>query len=109
MEIPVVIEPRQGNGYRARGMEPLAVEADGATQEEALANLRQKIDLRLQQGAIIVPLEIVSPVHPLAEFAGMFKDDPDFEEVKQIMAENRRQMDQASNVPRPCISSTRTF
>jgi hypothetical protein len=72
MEIPVVIEPQQGNGYRARGMEPLALEADGATQAEALANLRQEIYRRLEQGTVIVSLQISPPVHPLAEFAGLF-------------------------------------
>ncbi len=29
----------------------------------------------------------------------MFKDDPDFQEVLQIMAENRRKMDKDPDVP----------
>lgn len=37
--------------------------------------------------------------HPLDEFAGMFKDDPYFEEVLEIMAEDRRKMGQDAKVP----------
>ena len=33
------------------------------------------------------------------EFAGMFKDDPDFQEVQEIMAENRRKMDEDETIP----------
>jgi len=29
----------------------------------------------------------------------MFKDDPDFEEVVEIIAENRRQMDEDPTIP----------
>ena len=54
----------------------LALTADGATYDEALANLKDKLQTRLRHGAVVVPLELSSDPHPLAEFAGMFKDDP---------------------------------
>jgi hypothetical protein len=50
-------------------------------------------------GSKIVPLEVPVDPHPLAEFAGMFKDDPDFQDVLEIMAENRRQMNADPDVP----------
>ena len=99
MQIPVLVERVKGNGYRARGKEPFAVSARGATREEALAKLRAKIQARLKNGIEIVGLEIGPLPHPLAEFAGMFKDDPDFEDVLKIMAENRRRMDEDPDVP----------
>jgi hypothetical protein len=37
MQIPVFIETVARNGYRARGLEPFAFSARGATREEALA------------------------------------------------------------------------
>jgi hypothetical protein len=37
--------------------------------------------------------------NPWVEFAGMFKDDPYFDEVIDIMAENRRKMDADPDVP----------
>ncbi len=41
MQIPVLIESIAGNGYRARGGEPLPLTADGPTREAALHNLRE--------------------------------------------------------------------
>ena len=99
MQIPVLVERLKGNGYRARGKEPFAVSAKGATREEALAKLRAKIEARLKNGTELVGLEIGSRPHPLAEFAGMFKDDPMFEDVLQIMAENRKKMDADPSIP----------
>jgi hypothetical protein len=98
MQFPVLIEPVANNGYRASSGAPLALSADGATEEEALAKLRQQFNARMSTGSKIVPLEVSAP-HPLAEFAGMFKDDPDFKEVIEIMAENRRKMNADPDVP----------
>jgi hypothetical protein len=36
MQIPVLIEPINGNGYRASGGAPLAVVVEAPTREEAL-------------------------------------------------------------------------
>jgi predicted RNase H-like HicB family nuclease len=98
MQIPILIERVAGNGYRARGAEPFSLSAEGATREEALSRLRSQLKARLEAGDI-VPLEIDFQPHPLMEFAGMFKDDPDFEDVVKIMSENRRKMDADPNVP----------
>jgi len=54
MEIPVLIEPVAGNGYRARTGDPLALTAEGATPAEALANLRSILQERLDGGARLV-------------------------------------------------------
>ncbi len=54
MQIPVVVEPVKGKGYRARGTEPFALSAGGATREEALAKLRTKIQARLKKGTEII-------------------------------------------------------
>lgn len=99
MQIPVLVERVKGNGYRARGKAPFAVSARGATREEALAKLRDKIQTRLKNGTEIVGLEVDPQPHPLAEFAGMFKDDSDFEDVLKIMADNRQRMNEDPEVP----------
>lgn len=88
-----------GNGYRARGAEPLAETAEGATREEALAKLKELVEARLRAGAEVVTLRVGPETHQWMQFAGMFKDDPYFEEVKEIMAENRRKMDEDPEVP----------
>lgn len=99
MQIPVLIDKVKGNGYRARGTEPFAITARGSTREEALAKLYAKIQTRLQKGMELVGLEVGPQPHPWMEFAGMFKDDPDFKEVLEIMAENRKKMDEDPDVP----------
>lgn len=99
MQIPVLIERVSGNGYRARSAEPLGLLGEGATREQAIAKLREQCEAKLQQGAELIAMELGPQVHPLAEFAGMFKDDPDFEDVLQIMADNRKKMDEDPDVP----------
>jgi predicted RNase H-like HicB family nuclease len=99
MQIPVLVEKMKGNGYRARGAEPFALSAKGSTRDEALTKLQTKIQARLKNGTEIVGLEVGQQPHPLAEFAGMFKDDPLFEDVLKIMAENRKRMDEDPDVP----------
>ncbi len=98
MQIPILIEPVAGNGYQARGGEPLALTAEGPTREAALAKLKEQPQARLRNGAAIVPLDVPDEPHPLAEFAGMFKDDSYFKEVLDIMAENRRKMDRDAKI-----------
>jgi len=97
MHIPVLIEPVAGNGFRARGMEPFALSGEGPTREEALAKLRDQLDARLKNGAEIVGLEVPAPPNPWVEFAGMFKDDPLFDDWQKAIEEYRREVDADPN------------
>ncbi len=99
MQIPVLIEPIAGNGYRARGGEPLPLVVEAQTREEALAKLQQALQDRLRNGAELVPLETSPQPHPLAKFVGMFKDDPWIEDWKKSMAEYRRKIDKHPERP----------
>jgi hypothetical protein len=99
VQIPVLIEPIAGNGFRARGGEPLALAAEGPTREAALAKLKEQLAARLRSGAEIVSLEVSAEPHPLAEFVGMFKDDPKIEDWKQAMAAYRRKIDEKPHLP----------
>ena len=94
MQIPVLVVPVAGNGFRARGSEPFALTAQGSTPDEALHKLRELIQARLVDGTQIVSLEISASEHPLAPFAGMFKDDPLFDEWQQAIAEYRQQAEE---------------
>ena len=97
MQIPVLVERVKGNGYRARGTEPFAVSAKGATREEALAKLRAKIQTRLKNGTELIGLEIGAESNPWMEFAGMFKDDPWIEDWKQSVEEYRQRVEDDPN------------
>jgi hypothetical protein len=93
MQIPVLVEPISGNGFRARSGEPLALTAEGATRDEALEKLRDLVQSRLVPGAEIVSLFVPGNQNPWVDMAGMFKDNPLFREVVEIMAEQRREAD----------------
>ncbi len=97
MQIPVLVEQVKGNGYRARGTEPFAVSAKGATREEALAKLRAKIHTRLKNGTEVVGLELGPQPDPWMEFAGMFKDDPRIEDWKRSVQDYRQQVEDDPN------------
>lgn len=99
MQIPILIEPVAGNGYVARGGEPLALTAEGGSREEAIANLKEKLNARLSHGAEMIPLELSSSVHPMAGLLGIFKDDPLIEEWKKSMKAYRRKRDKDANKP----------
>jgi predicted RNase H-like HicB family nuclease len=53
MEIPVLIEPVPGNGFRASIAELSAIVADGATAEEALAQFKEHVTAKVRNGARI--------------------------------------------------------
>jgi hypothetical protein len=99
MQVSVLIEAVKGNGYRARGAEPFGLSAEDATREEALAKLKAMVEKQLQAGAEVVTFQVGAEPHPWMRFAGMFKDDPYFQDVLEIMAENRRKMDEDASVP----------
>lgn len=97
MQIPVLVEHVPGNGYRARGAEPLGLCGEGATREEAVAKLREQCEAKLQQGAELISLELGPQSHPWMEFAGMFKDDPLIDEWKRSIEEYRQKVEDDPN------------
>lgn len=101
MQIPILIEPVAGNGFRSRGGEPFALSAQGATREEVLEKLREQFHAQLRDGAEMVTLDVAERPfsNPWLEFAGMFKDDPYFDEWQGAIAENRRRMDEDPEIP----------
>ena len=100
MQIPVFIEPVAGNGFRARGLEASTTCAEGATQEEALENLKKLLQSRVPPGGQLVSLQLSAEEAPLAKVVGIFDpEDPLVQEWKQIMAENRRKADADPDVP----------
>ena|SRR2546423_1860079 len=94
MQIAVLVEPMQGNGFRATGGEPFAISAEGATPDEALAKLKEQVQERLRAGGQIVTLQVSPEPHPLAKYAGMFPDDDMTREWEAAMVEYRRKIDE---------------
>ncbi len=93
MQIPILVEPVTNNGYRATCGPPLTMSAEGATRDEAVDKLELLLRDRLSNGVEIVSAEVPARVveNAWVKYAGMFKDDPMFAEVLEIMKDNRRQ------------------
>jgi len=95
MKIAVLIEPIANDGFRATGGSPFDVTAQGTTREEALARLREAIDHRMAEGSVLVPLEIdATEENPWDAVAGMFRDEPLFDEWQEAIDEYRRKVDE---------------
>ncbi len=101
MQIPILIEPVAGNGFRSRGGELFGLSVEGATRDEVLAKLRDQLAARPREGTELISLEVAAQPtgNPWVQFAGMFKDDPYFEEWQQAIADNRRKMDEDPEIP----------
>ena len=99
MEIPVLVEPVTGSGYRASTGFPLDLSVEGTTEAEVLGRLRTLLENRLGPSSKVVMLTIPDATHPLARFAGQFQDDPDFQDVIGIMRERRQAEDAKDEAP----------
>ncbi len=99
MEITVLLEPKEGHGYRASSGSPLATEAEGTSRAEALCNLRAQIENKIRSGAEILTLEVGTPAHPWARFAGTLQDDPLVEAWVEAMAAYRTSIDNDPHAP----------
>jgi hypothetical protein len=91
MEIPVLIEPIPGIGYRASGGQPFGFVVEGATPEDALSRFKNQIATKLSNGSSVASVEIPS-AHPWAKAFGIFDaSDPLVQEWLKIIEENRSQ------------------
>ena len=92
MQIPVVVEPIGNNLFRAQGPEPFGFAAEGTTSQEALENLRKKIEEGAAVGKQIVMMEVPGgTVGPESDIVGIFKDNPLFEEWQKIVVQKRQE------------------
>ncbi len=93
MRIAVLIESVPGNGFRARGGEPLALSAEGTTRDEAIARLKSLIADRLAVGAELFSLDVETMEHPLAPVPGWSQDDPLLDEWQEAIENYRRRVE----------------
>jgi predicted RNase H-like HicB family nuclease len=69
-------------------------QATGATKEEALTSLYQRLTERLAKAEIVsIKIEPPKAEHPWMKFAGMYKDNPLFDEVQAYIEADRRKLD----------------
>ena len=77
----VLVEKKEG-GYQATVCGMAEYQASAATREEALSNLHQLVNAHLQTVEIVSQeVELTKYEHPRMKFAGMYQDNPLFNEV----------------------------
>jgi hypothetical protein len=92
MDIPVFVEPVGPEGFRATVFH---VSADGATAEEAVRRVRERLDTKLTAGATIQSIRVPAPMgEPEFPMPAEAVADPQFREYLSILAENRRRADE---------------
>ena len=90
----VLIENQQDGTVKAILLGLPDCEGLGNTETEAIEKLSLSLQTRLET-AKIVTLEIEAPKaeNPWMKFAGMFKDDPQFDEMLAYIEADRRELD----------------
>lgn len=87
MQIPVLLEPVANNGFRAVCGEPLRLQTEAPTREEAVARLRELIERRVAAGAEVIAVSVrpaasATPVDEIRSVAKLtlevFGEDPAF-------------------------------
>jgi hypothetical protein len=100
MEIPVLLEPSPSGGFRARSGDPLNLTAEGNTPDAALHHLRELIAARIAAGSTLTALKIPSSEratnHP---GAGMYRDDPLYDQWQAEIEIYRQQIEDDPEVP----------
>jgi hypothetical protein len=99
VELPVLVEPIAGNGYKASGTFPFEFTTEGTTRDEAVQKLKQLIQNRLTNGAELISLEVQRSDSPWVRIEGVYRDDPLFDEWQAAIAEYRRQVDLEAEQP----------
>jgi hypothetical protein len=101
MEITVWIERVEGNGYRARGVEPFGVTGEGATKEEAIQSFREQVEDRIASGAQVVQVTIPPyQDNPWEAIRGTWdENDPAIKRWEELVEEYRRQIDEDPSIP----------
>ena len=96
MDVPVIIEPLNGQGFRATGAGGLSLglSAEGSTAAEAIDRLAVLVRARVHAGARLAGLSVESGSAGWREDAGYLRDDPMFEAWREAMEEHRRQLDE---------------
>ena len=101
MEVPVIIEPVDGSGYRVTWAGGLSVglTAEGATAAEAIDRLAEQVRIRVNAGAKLAELNVAAGVAPWKQDAGYLHDEPLYEPWREAMEDYRRKLDEDPGAP----------
>ncbi|BDA74908.1 hypothetical protein CAL7716_090740 [Calothrix sp. PCC 7716] len=90
-KVSIVLEDKQGEGFLATVLGLPECKAQGVNRQEALDNI-QKVLFDHLQGSEIIEINIDTE-HPLLKLAGIFQDDPQFNDMLAFIEADRRELD----------------
>ncbi len=94
MDLTVLVEKIDEERFRAATAQPITLETEGRTREEAVSKLQDLARKRLAAGEILqVEVPEIAPPHPWHPFAGLWKDHPEYERFRKNVAQHKRQVD----------------
>jgi hypothetical protein len=94
MNIAVLLEVIDKNGYRATSLGPASAVAEGATREAAIQRLRTTLQEKLANAELVqVQVPHPSDRHPWKELAASWSEHPDAAEFERHLQEYRIQVD----------------
>ncbi|MEH1847929.1 MAG: hypothetical protein V7L25_23850 [Nostoc sp.] len=102
LKVNILLETKEDGSAIASILELPQYHIEAANREQALLMLEQLLVERMQK-VEVMPMEIKLPQpeqsqRPWMKFAGVFKDDPDFDAVGQYIQEYRQELDAAEDV-----------
>ena len=81
MEIAVLLEPVENNGFRATSLTTNRMAAEAPTRQEALDRLQDLIRGQLAHAELVkIQVPLPGEPHPWRPLAGTWKDHPDLAE-----------------------------
>ena len=91
MKTTVFVEKVGKKKFRATASQPLSLESEGSSQDEALERLYELAKKRFASGQFFqMQLPDSSATNPWQSFAGIWKDHPEFDAFLKNIAEYRR-------------------
>jgi hypothetical protein len=101
MEITVLIEPKEGGGFRASALAPVNLCAEGQTAAEATQQLAVLMNCLLARGCQIATLTVANGQATLPPASSLpadnlYQTDWAYQELQEAIAENRRQEEAAN-------------
>ena len=94
MDISVMLEKVNGNGYRATALVPTPLVAEAATRDEAVVRIRDLIHEKLSHVEVIqVAVPFAASPNPWLAIAGTWRDHPDVDKVVENIEAYRREVD----------------
>ncbi|MEP7339523.1 MAG: type II toxin-antitoxin system HicB family antitoxin [Acidobacteriota bacterium] len=95
MQYQVFVQNQSNNGFIASVIGMPDCLAEGRTEEEAIEKAKAFLSSRLAQGKIVtIDVGPQAEENPALKYAGIFKDDPTFDQFLADIEAYRRQLDE---------------